>query len=56
MDWANRITLGGFTVTYSTLKMAWEVIDERNGYEVAYRWFYSKYKAEDFCLGWIGTK
>ena len=24
MDWSNRFTLGGFTVTYSTFQMAWD--------------------------------
>jgi hypothetical protein len=33
MDWSNRFTLGGFTVTYSTFQMAWEVIDERGDNE-----------------------
>ena len=50
MDWSNRFTLGGFTVTYRTFEMAWEVIEKRDGYEVAFRWFYSKKKAEAFCV------
>jgi len=25
-------TLAGFTVTYSTIQMAWEVIEKRDGY------------------------
>jgi len=29
--------------------MAWEVIEKRDGYEVAFRWFYSRKKAEAFC-------
>ncbi len=56
MDWSKRFTLGGFTVTYSTFKMAWEVIEKRDGYEVAFRWFYSRKKAEDFCFGGISGK
>ena len=48
MDWSNRFTLGGFTVTYCTFQMAWEVIEKRNGYEVVFRWFYSRKKAEGF--------
>jgi len=56
MDWSNRFTLGGFTVTYSTFEMAWEVVEKRDGYKVAFRWFYSKQKAEDFCLGRITGK
>ena len=49
MDWSNRFTLGGFTVTYSTFQMAWEVVDKRDGYEVAFRLFPPKQKTEDFC-------
>ena len=49
MDWANRFSLGGFTVTYSTFQMAWEVVEKKEGYEVAFRWFYSKKKAVAFC-------
>ena len=56
MDWSNRFTLGGFIVTYSTFQMAWEMIEKRDGYEVAFRWFPSKQKAEDICLGWIGER
>ena len=52
----NRFTLGRFTVTYCTFEMAWEVVEEREGYEVAYRWFGSRKKAEAFCLGRIGGK
>ena len=33
-----------------------EVVEKRGGYEVAFRWFYSKKKAEDFCLGRIRGK
>ena len=50
MDWTNRFTLAGFTVTYSTFQMAWEVVEKRDGYEIAFRWFYSKKKAEVFCM------
>ena len=46
MDWSNRFTLAGFTVTYSTFQMAWEVVEKKGGYEVAFRWFYSRKKAE----------
>jgi len=53
MDWSNRFTFGGFTVTYSTFQMTWEVIEKKGDYEVAFRWFYSKQKAEGFCLGRI---
>ena len=28
MDWSNRFTIGGFTVTYCTFQMAWEVIEK----------------------------
>ena len=50
MGHANRFTLGGFIVTYSTFQMAWEVIEKRGGYEVAFRWFSSRKKAEDFLM------
>ena len=51
MDWANRFTIGGFTVSYCTLKQMWEVIAEKDGIEVSYRWFNTKEKAEAFCMG-----
>ena len=50
MDWANRFTLAGFTVTYSTFQMAWEVIEKREGYEVAFRWFRTWEQAEGSCV------
>ena len=56
MDWANRFTFGGFVISYSSSQMAWEVIEKQGDYEVAFRWFPSKQKAEDFCLGRIGGK
>jgi hypothetical protein len=31
MGWSNRVTLAGFTVTYSTFQMAWEVEKKREG-------------------------
>ena len=46
MDRSNRFTLGGFTVTYSTFRQGWEVIKEKDGMEVSYRWFTSKKHAE----------
>jgi hypothetical protein len=52
----NRFTFGGFTVTYSPFQMAWEVVEKRDGYEVAFRWITSKQKAEKFCLGRIAAK
>ena len=56
MDWSNRFTLNEFTVTYCTYQMAWEVIEKQGDYEVAFRWFPSKQKAENFCLGRIKTR
>ena len=50
MVWRNCFTLGGFTVSYSPFQMAWEVLEKRDGCEVAFRWFYSKKKAEAFCI------
>ena len=50
MDWSNRFTIGGFTVTYSTFQMAWEVVTMTDGMEVAYRWFHTKERAEAFAI------
>jgi|TARA_B100001079_G_scaffold185397_1_gene159634 hypothetical protein len=36
--------------------MAWEVVEKKEGYEVAFRWFYSRKKAEAFCLRKIAAK
>ena len=56
MDWSNRFTFEGFIVSYSSFQMAWEVIEKKGDYEVAFQWFPSKQKAEDFCLGRIEGK
>ena len=56
MDWSKGFTFKGFIVSYSSFQMAWEVIEEKGDYEVAFRWFPSKQKVEDFCLGRIGGK
>jgi len=50
MDWSNRFTLGGFTVTYSSFLQGWKVIKEKDGMEVSYRWFPTKEKAEAFAM------
>jgi len=50
MDWSNRFTLGGFTVTYCTFRQRWEVIKEKDGMEVSYRCFPTKEKAEEFAM------
>ena len=50
MDWSNRFSLGGFIVSYSTLHQMWEVITEKDGIEVSYRWFGTKAKAEAFAM------
>ena len=34
----NGLGHGGFTVTYCTFQMAWEVIEKQDDYEVAFRW------------------
>ena len=47
MDWSNRFTIGGFTVSYSTFHQMWEVIDQMDGIELSYRWFPTKKKAEE---------
>jgi hypothetical protein len=41
----------GFTVAYWTFQRDWEIVEKRDGYEVAYRWFGSRKKAEAFCRG-----
>ena len=53
MEWAKRFSLGGFTVTYSTFQMAWEVIektkdDDRT--EISHRWFKNRKAAERWCV------
>ena len=54
MDWSNRFTLGGFTVTYCMLEMAWEVIEKKaedeDRTEVSHRWFQNPEVAERWCL------
>ena len=37
------------TVFYCTFQMDWEIVEKRDGYEVAYRWFGSRKKAGEFC-------
>ena len=56
MDWANRFTFGGFVISYSSSQMAWEVIEKKDDYKLAYHWFPTKQKAENFCLGRIKSK
>ena len=56
MDWSNRFTLAGFTVTYCTFQMAWEVIEKKGDYVVVFRYFHSKHKSENFCLGRIKSR
>ena len=51
MDWSNRFTIGGFTVSYCILNQMWEVITEKDGIELSYRWFGTKEKAEAVCMG-----
>ena len=51
LDWANCFSQGGFIVSYSKLHQMWEVITEKDGIEVSYRWFKTKEKAEAFCMG-----
>ena len=53
MDRSNRFTLGGFTVTYSTFRMAWEVIEkteDKDRTEVSHRWFKIRESAERWCV------
>ena len=48
MEWANRFSLSGLVVSYNTFHQMWEVITEKDGIEVSYRWFGTKAKAEAF--------
>ena len=53
MDWANRFTLGVFTVTYSTFRQGWEVIEkaeDEDRTEISHRWFKNRKTAEKWCL------
>ena len=56
MDWKNRFTFGEFIVSYYTFEMALEVIEKKDDYKLAYHWFPTKQKAENFCLGRIKSK
>ena len=51
-----HFSLVGFIVTFCTFQMALEVIEKKGDYEVAFRWFPSKQKAENFCLGLIESR
>ena len=48
MNWSNRFKLAGLIVSYSSFQMAWEVIEKKGDYEVAFRWFPSKQKGRKF--------
>ena len=50
MDWSNRFTLGGFIVSFNMLHQIWEVITDKNGIDVSYRWFAFRKKAEAFAF------
>ena len=50
MDCANRFSLSGLIVSSSPFHQMWEVITEKDGVEVSYRWFPAKKKAEAFVL------
>ena len=56
MDWSNRFNFGEFFVTCCNFQIPWEVIEKKGDYEVAFRWFPSKQKAENFCLGLIESR
>ena len=40
----------GVAKCYSTFRQGWEVIKEKDGKEVSYRWFRTKEKAEAFAM------
>ena len=59
MDWSNRFTIGGFTVSYSSFQMAWKVVekikdDDRT--ELCHRWFKNRESAEKWCTDRISGK
>ena len=56
MDWSNRFTLGGFTVTYCTFRQRWEVIKEKDGMEGACHVFPTEEKAQAFGLRLISGR
>ena len=59
MDWSNRFTLAGFTVTYCTFQMAWEVIEKAEDNditEICHRWFKNRESAERWCVNRISGK
>ena len=56
MGWANRLSLSGLIVSYSTFRQMWEVIEKQGDYEVVFRWFPSKQKVDNFCLGRIKSR
>ena len=55
MDWANRFSLSGLIVSYNTFHQMWEVITEKDGIEVSYRWILKREKAEAFGLKLISV-
>ena len=46
----------GLTVSYCTFQMAWEVIEKKDDYKIAYHCFPTKQKVENFCLRRIQSK
>ena len=59
MDWSNRFTLGGFTVTYWTFQMAWEVIEKTEDDDrtvLCHRLFKNQESAEKWCTDMISVK
>jgi hypothetical protein len=50
MDWAYRFSLSGLNVSYNTFHHMWEVITDKDGIDVSYRWFAFRKKAEAFAF------
>ena len=50
LNYTYRFSLSRLIVSYTMLLQMWEVITERDGIEVSYRWFPTKRKAEAFGL------
>ena len=55
-DRANKAGWRVKEIKSTHLKMTLEVIEKKDDYKLAYNWFPTKQKAENFCLGRIKSK
>ena len=59
MDWSNRFTLAGFTVTYCIFQMVWEMIkktEDDDRMEICHRWYKNRELAEKWYTDRISGK